>query len=105
QALVRFDTTNPPGDERPAAEYVAEVGRSAGLEAQVVQSGPNRGNTVLRLRGLGRGKPILLLSHLDVVPAEASKWSHAPFAADLANGCVWGRGSVDSKPTTTTQLA
>src|SRR5687768_13904898 len=105
QALVRFDTTNPPGNERPPAEYVAEVGRAAGLEAQVIDSAPGRGNVVLRLRGTGGGQPILLLSHLDVVPAEPSKWTHAPFAADLAEGCVWGRGSVDSKLTTTVQLA
>jgi len=105
QRLIRFDTTNPPGAERPAADYVAEVGRAAGLEAQVIDSAPGRGNAVLRLRGRGEGKPILLLSHLDVVPAESGKWTHPPFAAELADGCVWGRGSVDSKLTTTVQLA
>jgi acetylornithine deacetylase/succinyl-diaminopimelate desuccinylase-like protein len=105
RALVRFDTTNPPGNERPPAEYVAEAGRAAGLEARVIDSGPGRGNVVLRLRGRGEAPPILLLSHLDVVPAEPSKWTHPPFAAELAAGCVWGRGSVDSKLTTTVQLA
>ena len=59
--LVQHDTTNPPGDERPAADYVAEVGRAAGLEPVVVESGPGRGNAVLRLRGTGQAPPILLL--------------------------------------------
>ncbi|HEY3107942.1 MAG TPA: M20/M25/M40 family metallo-hydrolase, partial [Chloroflexota bacterium] len=103
--LVRIDTTNPPGDERPAADYVAEVGRAAGLEAVVVESGPGRGNAVLRLRGGGQAPPILLLSHLDVVPAEAAKWRQPPFGGAVADGCVWGRGAVDSKLTTAVGLA
>jgi acetylornithine deacetylase/succinyl-diaminopimelate desuccinylase-like protein len=103
--LVQLDTTNPPGDERPAADYVAEVGRAAGLEAVVVESAPGRGNAVLRLRGSGQARPILLLSHLDVVPAEAAKWRHPPFAGVVSEGCVWGRGSVDSKLTTAVGLA
>src|SRR5262249_53509252 len=73
--------------------------------AHVIDSAPGRGNAVLRLRGRGEDRPILLLSHLDVVPAEPSKWTHPPFAAELAAGCVWGRGSGDSKLTTTVPLA
>jgi acetylornithine deacetylase/succinyl-diaminopimelate desuccinylase-like protein len=103
--LVQIDTTNPPGDERPAADYVAEVGRAAGLAAVVVDSAPGRGNAVLRLRGSGRGRPILLLSHLDVVPAEAARWRQPPFGGVVADGCVWGRGAVDSKLTTAVGLA
>lgn len=102
--LVRFDTTNSPGDERLAAEYVAQVGRAAGLEATVIDSAPGRGNAVLRLRGTGEARPILLLSHLDVVPVEPSKWRHPAFEGVLADGCVWGRGAVDSKLTTTVGL-
>lgn len=105
RALIRFDTVNPPGNERPAAEYVAGVGRAAGLEALVVESLPGRGNAVLRLRGTGAARPLLLLSHLDTVPCEPEKWRRDPFGGELAEGCVWGRGAIDSKLTTATQLA
>src|SRR5207247_8561474 len=63
RALIRFDTSNPPGHERPAAEYVAAVGRRAGLEARVRDSGPGRGNALLRLPGRGEAPPILVLAH------------------------------------------
>ena len=100
RSLVRVDTTNPPGNERPAAEYIAGVCEKAGLKTEVVESGgPNRGNVVARMVGNGKARPVLLLSHLDVVPAEPSKWTHPPFGGDLAEGYVWGRGSVDSKLT------
>ena len=105
RALLRFDTCNPPGNEGPTAEYVASVGRAAGLESRVIESTPGRGNAVLRLAGSGGARPILLLSHLDTVPVEAGKWSHPPFAADVADGCVWGRGAIDSKLTTAVGLA
>jgi len=104
RALVRINTTNPPGDERPAADYVAGVCEKAGLRVEVVESEPKRGNVVVRMRGTGSARPLLLLSHLDVVPAEPSKWTHPPFAAELAEGCIWGRGSVDSKLTTAVGL-
>jgi acetylornithine deacetylase/succinyl-diaminopimelate desuccinylase-like protein len=104
RALVRIDTTNPPGDERPAADYVARVCEQAGLTVEVVESEPKRGNVVARMQGTGSARPLLLLSHLDVVPAEPSKWTHPPFAADVAEGYVWGRGAVDSKLTTAVGL-
>jgi acetylornithine deacetylase/succinyl-diaminopimelate desuccinylase-like protein len=104
RALVRIDTTNPPGDERPAADYVAGVCEKAGLKVEVVESAPGRGNVIARMRGTGAARPLLFLSHLDVVPVEPSKWTHPPFAADLAGGYVWGRGSVDSKLTTAVGL-
>src|SRR5262245_45579154 len=87
RALIRFDTCNPPGNERPAAEYVAEVGRRAGLEAHLLDSEPGHGNAVLRLRGGGGARPILLLGHLDTVPCEPERWTHSPWAADVADGC------------------
>jgi acetylornithine deacetylase/succinyl-diaminopimelate desuccinylase-like protein len=105
RSLIRFDTVNPPGNERPAADYVAAVGRSAGLDAQVIESAPGRGSALLRLRGNGRRRPILLLGHLDTVPCEPARWTHDPWAAEVAEGCVWGRGAIDSKLTTATQLA
>ncbi len=97
QTLLRFDTTNPPGDERPCIDYIAETLRSHGYEPQVLDSAPGRGNVVARIRGSGEKDPLLLYSHVDVVPAEAEKWSHPPFSGDLADGCIWGRGAVDMK--------
>src|SRR5688572_22189531 len=105
RALIRFDTSNPPGNERAAAEYVSEVGAGAGLEANVLEAEPGRGNALLRLRGAGLRRPVLLLSHLDTVPAEAAKWRHPPWAAEIADGYVWGRGAIDSKLTTALHLA
>lgn len=105
QALIRYDTVNPPGNETPAAEYVVEVGRAAGLESWLIESGPGRGNAVLRLRGTGRKRPILLLGHLDTVPCEPARWTHGPWSGAIADGCVWGRGAIDSKLTVATQLA
>ena len=104
RALVRINTTNPPGDERPAADYVAQVCAEAGLAVEVVESAPKRGNVVARLRGTGAARPLLFLSHLDVVPAEPAKWTHPPFGAEMADGYVWGRGAVDSKLTTAAGL-
>jgi len=104
QTLLRFDTTNPPGNELPAVEYVASVLRAAGLEPVVLESAPQRGNVVARLKGDGSLPPLLLYSHLDVVPAEPSHWTHPPFGGDVADGCVWGRGALDMKSITVMQL-
>jgi len=100
QALVRFNTTNPPGNETPAAEYVRDVLTAEGIEATLLESAPGRGNVVARLRGDGSARPLLLLSHLDVVPAEADEWEHDPFGGELIDGYVWGRGTVDTKQLT-----
>lgn len=104
RALVQIDTTNPPGREQPAAEYLAGVLQREGLEPVVLESAPERANLVVRLRGTSEAPPLLLLSHLDVVPAEADKWHHAPFAAEIAEGYIWGRGTVDTKNLTATEL-
>ncbi len=97
QDLVRFDTTNPPGNETPAAEYLAGILKREGFEPLVLESVPGRGNLVARLKGNGRAAPLLLMAHLDVVPAEAEKWEHPPYSGDLAGGYVWGRGTLDIK--------
>jgi acetylornithine deacetylase/succinyl-diaminopimelate desuccinylase-like protein len=96
-ALIRFDTSNPPGTETPCAQYVADHLRTSGLEPQVLEAAPGRGNVVARLRGTGEEPPLLLGGHLDVVPAEGDGWSHPPFAAEIADGWLWGRGAVDMK--------
>jgi acetylornithine deacetylase/succinyl-diaminopimelate desuccinylase-like protein len=104
RALVEIDTTNPPGRERPAAEYLAGVLQREGLEPLVLESAPERANLVVRLGGRGEGLPLMLLSHLDVVPAEADKWRYPPFSAAVAEGCVWGRGTIDTKNLTAIEL-
>ena len=78
--------------------YLADAARGAGLEPEVIEPVPGRGSVHARLRGDGTGgEPLLLLSHLDVVPAPAERWTHDPFAADIADGYVYGRGAVDMK--------
>ncbi|RLE77842.1 MAG: hypothetical protein DRJ56_01435 [Thermoprotei archaeon] len=95
--LIRVDTTNPPGNELPAAQVVADYLRSFGLEPVVVESEEGRGNVIVRLPGSGEGPSLLLLSHLDVVPADPSEWSFPPFSGEIKDGFVLGRGAVDCK--------
>lgn len=97
QALLRVDTTNPPGNERPAAELLAEALRGDGLEPELFEKEPLRTNLVVRLKGAGTKPPLLLTAHLDVVPAEPESWSHPPFAAEIRDGWIFGRGAVDMK--------
>jgi acetylornithine deacetylase/succinyl-diaminopimelate desuccinylase-like protein len=84
QALLRFDTSNPPGSELPAARYVAEHLWAAGFTTEVIDLGENRGSCVGRLRGSGAQRPLLLLSHLDVVPVEPAHWSHPPHGSRIS---------------------
>jgi len=95
--LIRFDTTNPPGNEKPAAHYLAEALSKDGLEPEVIDSAENRANMVCRLRGSGEKPPLLLHGHLDVVPVEQEAWSVPAFDAVEKDGFVWGRGAVDMK--------
>lgn len=104
RALLRFDTTNPPGTETPAARYVEKVLRDAGIAAEVLESEPGRGSCVARIEGKGEGGPLLLTSHLDVVPAEAASWKHPPFEAIVDGGWLYGRGAIDMKSMTTYTL-
>lgn len=97
QRLLRIDTTNPPGNEREAAELCATELSDAGLDPIVLESAPGRANVVARLEGNGKKKPLLLTAHLDVVEADPSKWRHAPFSGAVAEGCLWGRGAIDMK--------
>jgi len=99
--LLRMQTVNAPGrnpNETDAASLIAELLRAEGLEPEVLESAPGRGNVVCRLRGDGTGgDPILLSGHLDVVPVEVDKWQRDPFAGEVHNGWMWGRGAVDMK--------
>jgi acetylornithine deacetylase/succinyl-diaminopimelate desuccinylase-like protein len=95
--LVRIDTTNPPGNEIEAARYLAHLLEPAGIETRIVESAPGRGNLIARLRGVGAGKPLLLMGHLDVVSANRSEWRYPPFSGEVHDGFVWGRGTTDMK--------
>lgn len=102
--LLRIDTTNPPGNETGAAEFLAGILKREGIEPTILESAPGRGNLVARLKGDGRAAPLLLMVHLDVVPAEADRWKHPPFAGDVADGFIWGRGALDTKDLAAMQL-
>jgi acetylornithine deacetylase/succinyl-diaminopimelate desuccinylase-like protein len=95
--LLRVDTSNPPGDEAVCAELVAEDLRDSGLAVDLLARDPARPNVVARLRGEGAEPPLMLSAHLDVVPAEPDRWTHPPFAAELHDGWIWGRGAIDMK--------
>jgi acetylornithine deacetylase/succinyl-diaminopimelate desuccinylase-like protein len=99
---IRYDTTNPPGDERPLAAYFVGLLRGAGVEARVVDTPPGsskvgRAAAWARLRGTGERRPIVLLSHLDVVPASRDEWALDPFEGLIGGGQVVGRGALDAK--------
>jgi len=98
--LIRIPTVNKGDDgcnERPAAELVADFLRAGKLEPVLLEPEKNRTSVVTRLRGTGEKPPILLNAHLDVVEADASKWRHDPFAAEIDDGYIWGRGAIDMK--------
>ncbi len=97
QALLRLDTTNPPGSEADAARLIAGWLAAEGIASEVFESAPGRLNLVARLKGTGSTQPLLLLNHLDVVMAEPTRWSHPPFAAEIHDGTLWGRGALDMK--------
>ena len=100
--LIRMDTSNygdhsGPG-ERAAAEYVAEQLAEFGADPKIFESAKGRASTVVRIEGEDRSRPGLLIhGHTDVVPARADDWAHPPFAGEIVDGCVWGRGAVDMK--------
>jgi len=99
--LIRIRSINPPdppGGELEAARYLADALGEAGVPAAVHESVPGRGSVTARLRGDGTGgEPLLLLSHLDVVPAPPDRWTHDPFGAEVEEGWIYGRGAVDMK--------
>src|SRR5438105_13158034 len=97
QGLLRCNTTNPAGNEILAVSYLAELLKQDGFEATIFESAPGRANLVSVLRGDGSRRPFLLMGHVDVVPAEAEQWEHPPFAAELHDGFVYGRGARDMK--------
>ena len=102
--LIRFDTSNPPGDEMEAAKFIGEKLSEYGLEYEILVSEGRRANIVSRLKGVEEGPRLLLLSHLDVVPANARDWSVDPFSGLIKDGYVWGRGAIDDKSQVVVEL-
>jgi acetylornithine deacetylase/succinyl-diaminopimelate desuccinylase-like protein len=104
QALLRLDTSNPPGNEDLAAQYLKSVFDQAGIPARIVASDPKRSNVIARLKGSGRKRPLLIMGHTDVVTVDPKKWTFPPFSATREGGYVYGRGAVDDKDNLTGAL-
>jgi acetylornithine deacetylase/succinyl-diaminopimelate desuccinylase-like protein len=104
QAVLRFDTSDPPGNERPAAEYLKRVLDREGIDTKVFELEPNRLNVVARLKGSGKKRPLLLMGHTDTVNVDPAKWTYPPFSATRNGGYVYGRGTVDDKDNVTAAL-
>ena len=104
QALVRFDTTDPPGGEEPAAMYLKGVLEQEGIPVQVFSLEPRRINIVARLKGSGRRRPLLIMGHTDTVNVDPAKWTFPPFSATRNGGWVYGRGTLDDKDNVTAAL-
>jgi acetylornithine deacetylase/succinyl-diaminopimelate desuccinylase-like protein len=102
--LIRINTTNPPGNETIAAKYLAEYLSRDGLKCELFESAPERGSLITRLKGTGEKPSLLLLSHLDVVAADAKEWSVDPFGGVVKDGFVWGRGALDMKGMTAIEV-
>jgi len=97
QQYFHIDTSNPPGNERPAAEFFCELFSREGIECQIFEIAPGRANAYARLRGDGSKRPIILLNHTDVVTADAKDWSVPPFSGEVRGGAIYGRGAQDMK--------
>ena len=94
QRLVRFDTTNPPGNEGECIQHIKSLLDGSGIQNQVLAKTPGRPNLIARLPGDGSAPPLLLQGHVDVVPADPAYWQQPPFGGDLVDGYLWGRGSL-----------
>jgi acetylornithine deacetylase/succinyl-diaminopimelate desuccinylase-like protein len=103
--LVRLDTSNPPGNETRVAEYLKQVADSHQISCELLGSDPKRKNFVARIKGSGKGRPLLLIAHSDVVPADKKQWSVDPFGAELRGGFIYGRGTEDDKALLAAELA
>jgi acetylornithine deacetylase/succinyl-diaminopimelate desuccinylase-like protein len=105
QAYVRINTSNPPGDVTKAADFLIDILKREGIDVKRYESGPGRSIVLARLKGNGTGgKAILLESHMDVVPTDPTRWAKDPFGAEISDGRMWGRGTIDMKGIGTSYL-
>jgi acetylornithine deacetylase/succinyl-diaminopimelate desuccinylase-like protein len=104
QAVLRLDTSNPPGNEHLAVDYLKQVLEKEGILAEIVALDANRPNLVARLKGSGAKRPLLVMAHTDVVTVDAAKWTHPPFSATRDGGYVYARGAIDDKDNVTAAL-
>jgi acetylornithine deacetylase/succinyl-diaminopimelate desuccinylase-like protein len=102
--LIRLDTSNPPGNEEGAVQYLEAVLGKEGIKAEIFSPEPKRANILVRLKGRRAGSPVVLLSHLDVVPAHDEGWVVPPFSGAVQDGFIYGRGAIDMKSQVACQL-
>lgn len=104
EALLRIDTTNPPGNETAVAIYLRDALAAEGIEGRLYAMVPDRDNLVARIRGNGSKEPVLVMGHTDVVGVQRENWSVEPFDAVRRDGYIYGRGSLDDKDNVTAGL-
>lgn len=97
QSLIRFNTTNPPGNEGECIAYINRLLTDSGFETTVLSLAPERPNLITRLAGQGKVPPLLLYGHVDVATTENQMWQYPPFEGEIADGYLWGRGALDMK--------
>ncbi len=97
QKLIRFNTTNPPGNEGECVLFLKNLLDAAGIDTRLLESMPGRPNLIARIKGEGNSSPLLLYGHVDVVTVENQRWKHPPFEGVIEDGYVWGRGALDMK--------
>ncbi|HKR09637.1 MAG TPA: M20/M25/M40 family metallo-hydrolase [Gemmatimonadaceae bacterium] len=97
QAIIRFDTTNPPGNELPLALYLEGALKGEGVDTTLLVPEKNRAQLVGRIRGSGKERPVILLAHMDVVGVQRTSWTHDPFGGEIDSGYLYGRGAIDDK--------
>ncbi|PHY09774.1 MAG: peptidase M20 [Acidobacterium sp.] len=96
-AIIRMDTTDPPGGEKPVVDYLKQVLEAEGIAVQTFALEPHRPNLVARIKGSGKQRPLLLMGHSDTVNVDPKKWTHPPFGGMREGGYIYGRGTVDDK--------
>ncbi len=102
--LISINTSNPPGNETKAAEYIQTLLKREGIDSHIYELEPGRGNLIARLKGNGQKKPILLMGHLDVVGVQRDHWNTDPFTPTIKDGYLYGRGAMDDKGMVTANL-
>lgn len=104
QELIRIDTSNPPGNEEGAILFLEGILGAEGIKTEIYSPMPKRANILARIKGKNSGKPVIILSHIDVVSANRDEWTVNPFGGELRDGFVYGRGAIDMKAQTICQL-